>query len=352
MAAAARTNSPRPQFMQRCSVTVAQIRLQNGLHDAIYTNNLPTRAAAEVRPHFLPFAARSYSARSAPSIPACAPRASLCLHVHSARSALFADLVNLGLPVAFSLPPGRVYTARCPANQHCAVSPRCKGLPVRDDPCPPALAVPNRSSIPSVRRRSHHQRCSSALSLGAACRTHAWIKTRWRSPPPTSSRPPFRAARRARSRPCPEGGGSPRPTAPAPLCPCAAGSVRSASRRSGRHDWEHRQPAGYRFVTGDWHGARGSLRRMSPHLRGTATLAIVAVILHAPPELCRRHVRVLPLPDHATHIPQPFAPLVGIRRSLCKPEQGRAKCGCRRSRLQAPRYINWAQRNGCLNSSR
>lgn len=34
-------------------MTVAQIRLQNDLRDAIYTN-ISHRAAAEVRPHFLP----------------------------------------------------------------------------------------------------------------------------------------------------------------------------------------------------------------------------------------------------------------------------------------------------------
>ena len=293
----------------------------------------PTRAAAEVRPHFLPFAARSYSARSAPSLPACAPRASLCLHVHSARSALFADLVNLGRPVAFSVSPGRVYTARCPANS-AAVSPRHKGLHVRDDPGPPALTAPNRSSVPGFLppppppRRSGAS--SSAFSSGAACRSahgqtgagtvrhrpgparqsaHLDEHDRDHAQEAAAHRGQLRRQRpfvRARLRP------------PAQLHVSADGTIGSINNHCaialssatgtshvGRSAGCHRTPAWQRRTRYPRYGA--------PHT--------TAALSSSP--------RVGAIPDHARHIPRPLAALVGIRRSLRKPEQDQAKRGCR-----------------------
>jgi hypothetical protein len=176
--ATAWANSPDPQSIQRCSVTVAQNRLQNDLRDAIYTTSPPALpqkcartsslprcaplpgAVRRPRPPFLPHASR----------PACA-----CTSApHAARRVLLlADLANLRRPVTFSCPLAGLYSL-VPVNQHCAVSPRYKGFHVRDDPGLPALAAPTGPLSRSFHRHPNHQGGSgastSALSSGAAAR--------------------------------------------------------------------------------------------------------------------------------------------------------------------------------------
>lgn len=135
MTAAARTNSPRPQFMQRCSVTVAQIRLLNGLRDAIYTNNLshvlPQKCA---RTSSLPLHALGVRGSRPPSLPACAPRAQPvpALPLRAQRA-----LCRPGKPRpttgVLRVPWTGLY-GLVPATS-CAVLPRHKRRPRAHDPC-------------------------------------------------------------------------------------------------------------------------------------------------------------------------------------------------------------------------